>query len=631
MRLLQEAIRTYDAYQDIAGVYEEKRSPLVPVSHALKRLDIVVTVNEDGDFVKAVDISKDGFRAIIPTTKESAVRTANVAPHPLCDGITYLGRYDKKGGEDFRRNDAYKKLLDSWAKSPYSVPLVEAVNEYIKKDELIKDLVSSEVIDLDDKGYPKKDYVIGWILMTKDEEIRCWDDREIMGNWQEFVLSTFDEKDKIICMLTGEPDYYWSNHTKGVVPGCDANAKLISQDYTDNKFKSRFVCKENRDGHEDVVIGYVSSQKAHNALKWMLSNFAITKNSVGTHRDILCWSPTQVEVLNPVDSIIHPDTDDNTEFVADVDSYKDLLKKTILGYNKNDNEPVDDKDVIIASFDGMTPGRVAVTYYAEMKAPIYFRRLLKWDEECCYYHNKYGVVSPSIAMLVRYAYGQPRESRITGKTMMDIKTDILTRDIQKLLSCKLEGKMFPQNIKHRLVTRAGRPDVYDHYQRDRMMQLACAAIRKSRMDMGLEEYNMKLEEDRIDRDYLFGRLMAVLEKAENDVYKDKKIERTTNIERLWPSIEKCPLRHIKRVFEKQKSAYYPKLHPAARIRYERLIGDLFDKLMEFPENTLNRKLNETYLLGYYAQKNALYQKRSKNDNDEESDGFQNLNVPEDVD
>ena len=620
MRLLQEAIRTYDAYQDIAGVYEEKRSPLVPVSHALKRLDIVVTVNEDGDFIKAVDISKDGFRAIIPTTKESSVRTANVAPHALCDGLTYLGRYDKKGGEDYKRNDAYKELLDSWARSPYSVPLVEAVNKYIEKDELINDLASSEVIELDDKGCPKKDSVIGWILMTKDEEIRCWDDRKIMENWQKFVLSTFDEKDKIICMLTGEPDYYWSNHTKGVVPGCDANAKLISQDYTDNKFKSRFVCKENRDGHEDVVLGYVSSQKAHNALKWMLSNFAVTKNSIGTHRDILCWSPTQVDMINPVESILkRTDADDeNIETAVDVDSYKELLRKVILGYNKNDDGTEDYKDVIIASFDGMTPGRVAVTYYAEMKASLYFSKLLKWDEECCYYHNRFGVVSPSISTIVRYAYGQPMENKTTKKMMMDIKTDILTRDIQTLLSCKLEGKKFPQNIKHRLVTRAGRPDAYDHFLWERFVQLACAVIRKSRKDMGLEEYSMKLEEDRIDKDYLFGRLMAVLEKVENDTFKDKKIERCTNIERLWASIEINPLRNLKRIFNKQKSAYYPKLTPPARVFYERLIGDIFDKLMEYPEKTLNRKLTETYLLGYYAQKNALYQKRSKGTGDSES-------------
>ncbi len=257
MRLLQEAIRTYDFYKDIAGVYEESRSPLIPVSHALKKLDVIVTVDENGNFCQAADITKNGLRAIIPTTKESAVRTANVAPHPLCDGLSYLGKFDKKGMGDYKRNDAYKELLHSWAAGPYSTPLVEAVDKYIAKDELLKDLAESDIIELDDKGCPKKDLIVGWVMANKDEEIRCWDDLEQMENWQKYVLNTFDSKDEIICMLTGRKDYYWSNHAKGVVPGCDANAKLISQDYTDNKFKSRFLCKENRDGHEDLTIGYV--------------------------------------------------------------------------------------------------------------------------------------------------------------------------------------------------------------------------------------------------------------------------------------------------------------------------------------------------------------------------------------
>lgn len=613
MRLLQEAIRTYDFYKDIAGVYEENRSPLVPVSHTLKKLDVIVTVDENGNFCQAADITKNGLRAIIPTTKESAVRTANVAPHPLCDGLSYLGKFDKKGMGDYKRNDAYKELLHSWAASPYSTPLVEAVDKYIAKDELLKDLAKSDIIELDDKGCPKKDLIVGWVMANKDEEIRCWDDLEQMENWQKYVLNTFDSKDEIICMLTGRKDYYWSNHAKGVVPGCDANAKLISQDYTDNKFKSRFLCKENRDGHEDLTIGYVSSQKAHNALKWMLSNFAITKKSVGTHRDILCWSPTHVDINNPLESIIQR-TDagsESTEPVADVNSYKALLRASLLGYSKNDVPIDDDEDVIIASFDGMTPGRVAVTYYNEMKASDYFSKLLKWDEECCYYHNIYGLVSPSISSIIRYAYGQPRINGASGRMMMDIKTDILTREVQTLLACKLEGKIFPSNIKHMLVKRAARPEAYDRHQRDKLIQLACAVIRKSRIDRGLEEYSMKLEEDRIDRDYLFGRLMAVLEKIESDVLKDKNKDRTTNIERLWPSIEHCPLHNIKRIFKKLKAAYYPRLHPAARIRYEKMIQDLFEKLMEFPESALNRPLNEIYLLGYYNQKNSLYEKKNK--------------------
>lgn len=617
MRLLQEAVKTYDAYRDIVGVYEENKSPLVPISHALKKLDIVVTVDEDGEFLTAQDVSKDNFRAIIPVTKESGVRTANVAPHPLCDGISYLGRYDKKGNGDYRKNNAYKELLRSWAESPFSKPVITAVSKYIDKDELLKDLEGAGLIELDERGCPKKDVVIGWTLMTKDEEYRCWDDKELMMLWQHYVLSTFSESDKITCMLTGEPDYYWNIHAKGVVPGCDTNAKLISQDYTDNRFKSRFLCAENKDGHEDLLLGYISSQKAHNALKWMLSNYAVTKKSVGMHRDILCWSPTHVEMISPLDSIIKrsdlksSEEDEETEVTDDIVSYKKLLKDTLLGYIKDDDKPLDDDaEVIVASFDGMTPGRVAVTYYNEMTVSDYFWKILKWDEECCYYHNKYGIVSPPIQSFVRYAFGRPTTNK-SGQPVMDIGSDTLTRLTQTLLSSKLEGKIFPEGLKNTLVSRVSKPAAYDHKLWNKMVQLAVSAIRKSRLDRGLEDYGMKLDTERMDRDYLVGRLMAILEKVENDIYKDKDYERTTNIERLWGSIEISPMMHLKRVISKQKTAYYPKLKPGVRVYYEKMIEEIFAKLMEFPENTINNPLKETYLLGYYAQKNALYEKRIK--------------------
>ena len=60
-----------------------------------------------------------------------------------------------------------------------------------------------------------------------------------------------------------------------------------------------------------------------------------------------------------------------------------------------------------------------------------------------------------------------------------------------------------------------------------------------------------------------------------------------------------------------KKAYYPQLKPASRMYYERIIGDIMEMLSQFPAEELNHPLSETYLLGYYLQRNHLYQKEEK--------------------
>ena len=125
---------------------------------------------------------------------------------------------------------------------------------------------------------------------------------------------------------------------------------------------------------------------------------------------------------------------------------------------------------------------------------------------------------------------------------------------------------------------------------------------------------MALEEEKKDRSYQFGRLLAVMEKIEKDTY-DLNDGRETNAIRLQQKFIQWPFYTAERIIEKLKAAYLPRLGNGARIYYDTLIGNIMEQLSEYSDE-LNRPLSETYLLGYYLQKNALYSKRS-NDNDGE--------------
>ncbi|MBR4907565.1 MAG: type I-C CRISPR-associated protein Cas8c/Csd1 [Acidaminococcaceae bacterium] len=60
-----------------------------------------------------------------------------------------------------------------------------------------------------------------------------------------------------------------------------------------------------------------------------------------------------------------------------------------------------------------------------------------------------------------------------------------------------------------------------------------------------------------------------------------------------------------------------RLKPGVRAWYRKLIGEIMVKISEFPESEQNHPLKDTYLMGYYLQRQALYSKKTVNEKQEE--------------
>lgn len=121
---------------------------------------------------------------------------------------------------------------------------------------------------------------------------------------------------------------------------------------------------------------------------------------------------------------------------------------------------------------------------------------------------------------------------------------------------------------------------------------------------------MALEPEKQDRSYQYGRLLAVPEKAERDTYSSDET-REPNAIRMQPVFSQRPQYASRILWEQIKKAYFPRLSPAGRAFYDRLIGEIMQQLSHFPEPEQNRPLGDTYLLGYYLQRNELYRKKER--------------------
>ena len=127
---------------------------------------------------------------------------------------------------------------------------------------------------------------------------------------------------------------------------------------------------------------------------------------------------------------------------------------------------------------------------------------------------------------------------------------------------------------------------------------------------------MALEPEKKNRSYQFGRLLAVLEKAERDAF-DSDEKREPNAMRMQTLFVKRPMYAAKLIIEQLKNAYYPRLKPGARNRYDNLIGEIMLVISGCPEGEAGKPLGEEYLMGYYLQKNALYTKKNNDNNESE--------------
>lgn len=131
---------------------------------------------------------------------------------------------------------------------------------------------------------------------------------------------------------------------------------------------------------------------------------------------------------------------------------------------------------------------------------------------------------------------------------------------------------------------------------------------------------MAWELDRKDRSFQYGRLLAVMERLEEDYYhKTQQESRQTSAIKYMSEFRKRPFTVFGRVDRHLQQAYLNRVDPWPANRYRRLKGEIVAILSEFPEAELNRPLSDLYLMGYELQRNAFFTKKDANDNNTEEE------------
>lgn len=581
MGLFQKAVETYDSMVNLAGVKVEGKETLAPVGHIITNAAIEVTIDDKGNFVSACRLDE---KIPIPCTEKSSGRTSAAIAHPLCDNIGYVSTMNEE------KHSLYLEALEGWAKSEYGNDKLDAVYRYVCKGTLLEDLKNADLVTIDDKGKVKneKDIVTWRVIGLNKDSGAVYEDRNLQKSYYEYYLNSGDYEQGF-CMISGDNSKLASQHIKGI-SSKSGNAKVISSnDNTNYTYRGRFL-----NDVEAMSISYESSQKALNALKWIISNEGVALGE----REMACWNPKGIKVPK----IDVPLIFDNSEKL-EVGTYSENLDKVIKGYAAN--LPADES-VVIAAFEAATSGRLSVTYYNELQGSDFLERLRYWDETCCWCSYQWGVSSPSLYQIVNSAYGVYRGDTTKGKFESDRR--VVGQQMQRLIACRVDKAKFPIDIMRSITEKASRLQLYSSGVREMILFTACASIRKCRKDNFKEEWSMALEPEKRDRSYQYGRLLAVLEKIEKDTYGSDE-RRETNAIRLQSFYVQRPQEGFSQIMTQLKTAYYPRLSVGSRNYYDKLIGQIVEMISDVSEHNIGDPLKETYLMGYYLQKNDLYSKK----------------------
>ena len=621
MAWMNTLYQTYEANAHMAGRPVEG-APLSLVAHMTANAQLEVTVSPEGDFLGASELRKENGKTIIPVTEASASRSSGAAPHALCDTLSYIaGDFgdhlaDKKLAEkSHRKFEKYINALRGWAESPYAHPKVGAIHAYLSKKRLTQDLIASGILKA--VGGMLSDEKIAGAVCEKalvrfrvpgDQPEATWQDTTLFDSYIRYYAASQSGK-KDICYLTGAESALSSNHPKGIV-AANYGAKLISANDSANfTFRGRFTTAE-----QASAVGYEATQKAHSALTWLAARQGVVAGTQDK-RTYICWNPNGKAVVD-LDAFLGLEDDSAPQSYTEED-YKKRLIKAIDGFRDQlDNND----DIVVMGLDAATTGRLSIIYYNELKGSDFYDRLTDWALTCCWYFTRFApekkpqtrVLTPLTKQIVRCAFGVERGA------FLEVDDKVMKEQYQRILYCMLDKKPLPRDIMHAAVLRASTPLAYSFGNRERILSTACALIVKYHYDRpkGVS-INMALDYENPDRSYLFGRLLAVLEKVERATF-TREETREPNAIRLQSAYVNHPM-STWLILEDKLNPYFQRMQPGLRKYYKGIVEEIAAKLGTlFEPDELNRPLEELYLIGYYLQRAALNQSKSKDENREES-------------
>lgn len=611
----------YETYESCKGHEPDGSAVLMPIGHTTQQVHVEIVLGANGSFRRAQVLDKSVSTTLIPCTEESGGRAGSKpVNHPLCDKLQYLASdFVKFGGEvtsGFAKTPEephtdYLTSLSAWASSAYGHSKLDAILAYVKRGRIIEDLAAFGILSLgpDGKllkgwdgekaaipaiykalaaGQTPEDAFVRWSVEDPGNPASgTWQDPSLIDAWIAYYAGTQTRRG--YCMVRGQEGTLAVQHPAKLRNAGD-KAKLISaNDSTGYTYRGRFI-----ESAEAATVGFEVTQKAHNALRWLIARQGYRSGD----QAIVSWAVCGAAVPDPMDStydLLGLDTEQRPDANPSADagqSFASRLKKAIDGYRARLD---DSENVVVMGLDSATPGRLAITYYREIRGSEFLARIEAWHSRFAWLQN-FGkdtkfTGAPAPRDIAQSAYGR----RLDEKLQKAVG--------ERLLPCIVDAATIPRDLVEATTRRAINRPGLERWEWEKCLGIACALFKGQHTE---RNYQMALELDRTSRDYLYGRLLAMAEHIEGRALYLAGEKRETTAARLmqrfadhpsstWRSIELALVPYKTRLRN---------LRPAFLHAMEKQVDDV-TSAFEANEFTRDGSLSGEFLLGYHCQRQAL--------------------------
>ncbi|MBB5217543.1 type I-C CRISPR-associated protein Cas8c/Csd1 [Parapusillimonas granuli] len=608
----------HDVYQRTQAQAADRPQP---IAHTNQQVHVEIVLDAQGRLLHAEVVPKERAITLIPCTEASGGRAGSKpTAHPLCDKLQYVaGDFTARGGivtsgfasDVTEPHRIYLELLSDWARSAYTHAKLQAILAYVRRGQVVTDLIAARVLPADGQGQllstwngdrdetpaifkvlagngEPQDAMVRWRVDTGGVQHGCWEDEALIEAWVRHYVSLQTQIG--FCMVQGGDTPLAEQHPAKLRHAAD-QAKLISSNDTSGfTFRGRFLTAGQASG-----VGFEVTQRAHNALRWLIERRGSRRGGLV----IVSWAQRTILAPNPdVGSrgLFGDELDDvslNDERVGE--AYAQRLRHALAGYRARFD---DAEGVIVMALYSATLGRMAIVYYRQLPNSEFLQHLERWHLAFAWPQN-YGkslrfVGAPSPVDIAQAAYGARVDEKLEGATRA------------RLLPCIVDGSPFPLDLVRNACQRAANRAGLDWWDWEKTLGIACALYRGAHPE---RNYTMALDRTRISRDYLFGRLLAVADNLEQRALSLAGENRETNAARYMAQFASHPLSTWKRLDSEQLAPYRRRLlarEPGfliARDREIREICDLFN-----PDEFTDTALSGEFLLGFHCQRSALWAK-----------------------
>ncbi len=631
--------KLYDTYEQCADRTDlsNSGSSLEPICHTSQQAHIEVSLDDKGRFLRANVIPKGQGVTLVPCTEASAGRAGSKpSNHPLCDKLQYLaGDFLKFGGvvtsgfagTPTEPHATYLSNLSDWTNTSFTHPKIIAIQTYVQKGNLIHDLVREKILPINEDGQllakwvgDKKETpaifdimpngnspdgaVIRWRVEIPNEPLpETWKDQSLIDAWIGFYSSQKDSKG--LCLVTGKILNLAEQHPAKLRHGADKAKFISSNDTSGFTFRGRFI-----DAAQACGLGFEVTQKAHNALRWLIARQAYRNGD----QAVVAWAVSGKRIPAPTDNSfelfsIESENTENTqihEHQGDAaQAFGKRLAKLLAGYRA---ELGFTNEIVVMGLDSATPGRMAITYYRELGCSEFLERIEVWHKDHAWYQN-YGqdfgkemkfIGAPAPKDIAEAAFGRRLNEKLRNAT------------VERLLPCIIDGQLIPRDLMESVTRRACNRLGMERKKRngktyedewEKALGIACALFKGYHKK---EDYQMALELNRTSRDYLYGRLLAIAENVEDRALHVADERRDTSAAKLMQRFADHPF-STWRTIELSLSPYKTRLRarrPAFLAIMEKQLDEVVN-LFQADDFMEDRKLSGEFLLGYHCQRQAL--------------------------